>query len=117
MDEGQVFAKIVFTAKRKTHVHKHEKTFEGIDITSGLPRVVELFEARRPKEHAFIAEISGKVSIEDVDTKFRMITIKNDEDWPEEKAYQVPTRTKDQDSDEINCKYRRTADRRDKKSS
>ena len=42
IEEGEVFAKIIFTAKRKTHVHKHEKTFEGIDITSGLPRVVEL---------------------------------------------------------------------------
>ena len=98
VDEGQVFAKIVYSAKRKLHVHKHEKTFEGIDITSGLPRVVELFEARRPKEHAFIAEISGKVSIEDVDTKFRMITIKNDETGME-KSYQVPTRTKIRISD------------------
>ena len=80
VEEGHVFAKIVLTAKRKLHVHKHEKTFEGIDITSGLPRVVELFEARRPKEHAFISETSGIASIEDVDPKFRMITIKNSED-------------------------------------
>jgi DNA-directed RNA polymerase subunit beta' len=93
VEEGQVFAKIVLTAKRKTHVHKHEKTFEGIDITSGLPRVVELFEARRPKEHAHIAEISGKLTIEDVDPKFRMLTIKGDE-AEAERTYQVPTRTK-----------------------
>lgn len=93
VNEGQVFAKIILTAKRKTHVHKHEKTFEGIDITSGLPRVVELFEARRPKEHAHIAEISGKVTIEDVDPKFKMITIRNDE-MDIEKTYQVPNRTK-----------------------
>ncbi len=93
VEAGEVFAKIILTAKRKTHVHKHEKTFEGIDITSGLPRVVELFEARRPKEHAFIAEISGKLKIEDVDPKFRMITIKN-EQLEIEKTYQVPTRTK-----------------------
>lgn len=32
------------------------------DITGGLPRVVELFEARRPKDHAVISEISGTVS-------------------------------------------------------
>jgi DNA-directed RNA polymerase subunit beta' len=94
VEAGEVFAKIVLTAKRKLHVHKHEKTFEGIDITSGLPRVVELFEARRPKEHAFIAEMSGKLIIEEVDTKFRMITIKNDEEPEMEKSYQVPTRTK-----------------------
>ena len=73
---GETFAKLIMTAKRKTHVHKHEKTFEGIDITSGLPRVVELFEARKPKEHSFIAEISGKVEIQDIDSRFRMVTIK-----------------------------------------
>jgi len=32
------------------------------DITGGLPRVVELFEARRPKDHAVISEVSGSVS-------------------------------------------------------
>ncbi len=32
------------------------------DITGGLPRVAELFEARRPKDHAIIAEIDGRVS-------------------------------------------------------
>ena len=31
------------------------------DITGGLPRVAELFEARRPKEHAFISELDGVV--------------------------------------------------------
>ena len=31
------------------------------DITGGLPRVAELFEARKPKDHAIIAEVSGKV--------------------------------------------------------
>ncbi len=93
VEEGQVFAKIIFTAKRKTHVHKHEKTFEGIDITSGLPRVVELFEARRPKEHAIIAEMGGRIIIEEVDPKVRNITIKNDE-TAAEKTYPIPTRIK-----------------------
>ncbi|MGM0366586.1 MAG: DNA-directed RNA polymerase subunit beta' [Actinomycetota bacterium] len=93
VEAGEVFAKIVMTAKRKTHVHKHEKTFEGIDITSGLPRVVELFEARRPKEHAYIADISGKVKIEEINSRFNMITLKSD-DGETEKTYQVPTRTK-----------------------
>jgi len=90
---GETFAKLIMTAKRKTHVHKHEKTFEGIDITSGLPRVVELFEARKPKEHSFVAEISGKTEIQDIDTRFRMITIKS-KDGKQEKAYQIPTRAK-----------------------
>jgi DNA-directed RNA polymerase subunit beta' len=93
VEPGEVFTKLVLTAKRKTHVHKHEKTFEGMDITSGLPRVVELFEARKPKEHSFIAEISGKVEIEDIDSRFRMITIRS-KDGKQEKSYQVPTRAK-----------------------
>jgi len=93
VEAGEVFAKLILTAKRKTHVHKHEKTFEGIDITSGLPRVVELFEARKPKEYSFIAEISGKVEIEDVDSRFRILTIKS-KDGKQEKIYQIPTRAK-----------------------
>ncbi len=32
------------------------------DITGGLPRVADLFEARKPKEHAILAEVSGIVS-------------------------------------------------------
>jgi DNA-directed RNA polymerase subunit beta' len=91
VEAGETFAKLIMTAKRKTHVHKHEKTFEGIDITSGLPRVVELFEARKPKEHSFIAEISGKVDVQEIDARFRMVTIKSKD---EEKLYQVPTRAK-----------------------
>ncbi|MBN2072425.1 MAG: DNA-directed RNA polymerase subunit beta' [Actinobacteria bacterium] len=93
LEAGEVFAKLIMTAKRKTHVHKHEKTFEGIDITSGLPRVVELFEARKPKEHGYIAEISGKVSIQDIDSRFRMLTIRS-KDGEQEKSYQIPTRAK-----------------------
>jgi len=36
------------------------------DITGGLPRVVELFEARKPRETAIIAEINGTVKYGDV---------------------------------------------------
>lgn len=93
VEAGEVFAKLILTAKRKTHVHKHEKTFEGIDITSGLPRVVELFEARTPKEHSFIAEISGKVEIEGIDSRFIMLTIKS-KSGKQEKVYQISTRAK-----------------------
>ncbi len=50
----------------------------GEDITQGLPRVQELFEARTPKGKATIAEISGKVvAIEEDHGKFK-ISIKND---------------------------------------
>jgi len=57
------------------------------DITRGLPRVEELFEARKPKGQAIISEISGKVSI--VETKgSRKITITAEDG--EERTYSVP---------------------------
>ena len=50
----------------------------GDDITQGLPRVQELFEARNPKGKATISEITGKVTkIEEENGKF-IITVKND---------------------------------------
>ena len=50
------------------------------DITGGLPRVAELFEARRPKDHAIIAEASGTVEFgKDYKNKQR-ISIKPDDD-------------------------------------
>jgi DNA-directed RNA polymerase subunit beta' len=49
------------------------------DITGGLPRVAELFEARRPKDHAVIAECDGRVEFgRDYKAKRRII-VKNDE--------------------------------------
>ncbi len=42
------------------------------DITGGLPRVVDLFEARKPKEHAILAEVSGIVSF-GKETKVRTV--------------------------------------------
>jgi DNA-directed RNA polymerase subunit beta' len=50
------------------------------DITGGLPRVAELFEARRPKDHAVIAEIDGTVRFgRDYKNKRRIIIEPNDE--------------------------------------
>jgi DNA-directed RNA polymerase subunit beta' len=44
------------------------------DITGGLPRVAELFEARRPKDHAIIAEVTGRVEFgRDFKSKRRII--------------------------------------------
>ncbi len=40
----------------------HQETSKTRDITGGLPRVADLFEARRPKEPAILAEISGTIS-------------------------------------------------------
>jgi len=60
------------------------------DITGGLPRVAELFEARRPKEFAIISEIDGRVEFgKDYKAKRRIIvTPENDEDPPRE--YLIP---------------------------
>ncbi len=93
VDRNQVFAILISTAKKKRYVHKHEKTFEGIDITSGLPRVVELFEARQPKEHAIIAEATGIIKIEELESKLLNLTILNP-DESEEKSYEIPSRSK-----------------------
>src|SRR5205823_9911216 len=43
----------------------HTGGVAGADITHGLPRVVEIFEARNPKGVAKLAEVGGKVDIED----------------------------------------------------
>ena len=58
------------------------------DITQGLPRVEELFEARKPKHDATLAEISGRVSISE-NKKKREITITNEEDPNEKKVYPI----------------------------
>ncbi len=59
------------------------------DITGGLPRVAELFEARRPKDHAIIAETDGRVEFgRDYKAKRRVI-VKNDE-IGEETEYLIP---------------------------
>ncbi|WP_395666230.1 hypothetical protein [Methylocella sp.] len=50
------------------------------DITGGLPRVAELFEARRPKDHAIIAEISGTVQFgRDYKNKTRISIVPGEE--------------------------------------
>ena len=60
------------------------------DITGGLPRVAELFEARRPKDHAIIAEISGTVEFgKDYKNKQRVI-IKPDDENGEQVEYLIP---------------------------
>ena len=57
----------------------HTGGVAGEDITHGLPRVVELFEARKPKGEAQITELSGTVAIEDDDEKHvRRITVTDD---------------------------------------
>jgi len=66
----------------------HAGGIAGDDITQGLPRVEELFEARKPKGLAIIAEFAGTVKINDTKKK-REIIITNDEAG-ESKSYLVP---------------------------
>jgi len=65
----------------------HTGGVAGDDITQGLPRVEELFEARKPKHHAIIAEIEGTAEVKDI-KGMRRITI-----YPvtgEERIYAIP---------------------------
>lgn len=65
----------------------HSGGIAGVGITSGLPRVEELFEARKPKGLAYITEIEGTVKIQE--NKKRNDVIVTAEDG-EEKVYQIP---------------------------
>ena len=60
------------------------------DITGGLPRVAELFEARRPKDHAIIAEIDGYVRFGRDYKNKRRITIQPADENAEAVEYMVP---------------------------
>ena len=66
----------------------HTGGVAGDDITQGLPRVEELFEARKPKGLAIIAEFAGTVSIRDTKKK-REVVVSNAETG-ESKAYLIP---------------------------
>jgi len=59
------------------------------DITGGLPRVAELFEARRPKEPAIVTEIDGKIKFGEIRRGVRKIIVTS-RDGQEEKVYQIP---------------------------
>ncbi len=69
----------------------HTGGVAGADITHGLPRVVELFEARKPKGLAKIAEQAGKVSIEESD---KALTVVITDDGGEEHRHTFPRRTR-----------------------
>ena len=71
----------------------------GADITQGLPRVEELFEARKPKGLAIISEIAGKVTVKE-DKKKKEVIVKSKEDA---KTYLIPFGSKlhVKDGDEI----------------
>jgi DNA-directed RNA polymerase subunit beta' len=63
------------------------------DITGGLPRVAELFEARRPKDHAIISEIDGRVEFgKDYKAKRRILVVPEQvgDEQPVPREYLVP---------------------------
>lgn len=66
----------------------HTGGVAGDDITQGLPRVEELFEARKPKRPAIITEIDGTVELKEVKAGMRKVTIIPS--GGEERVYQIP---------------------------
>jgi DNA-directed RNA polymerase subunit beta' len=70
----------------------HTGGVAGGDITHGLPRIQELFEARIPKGMAPISEVEGRVKIEETEKTRKIIVVPND--GAEEVAYQVPMRSR-----------------------
>jgi DNA-directed RNA polymerase subunit beta' len=69
----------------------HTGGVAGADITHGLPRVVELFEARKPKGLAELATVEGTVSVEDTEKGLRVLVADGD---GEEHLYSFPRRTR-----------------------
>ena len=70
----------------------HSGGVAGGDITQGLPRVEEIFEARKPKKTAVLAEFDGTFRVE-TSKKTKQLIVRNDETG-EEKAVSVPLLTK-----------------------
>ncbi len=75
----------------------------GTDIAGGLPRVVELFEARSPKGKATLAAVSGVIRIAEDEGKGKVVTVVTDDG--EEESYTVPVgaRLEVSEGDEINA--------------
>ena len=67
----------------------HSGGVAGDDITQGLPRVEELFEARKPKKMAILSEISGTVTVEETRKNMMAINVVNEEEG-ETRVYSVP---------------------------
>ncbi len=76
----------------------HTGGVAGSDITHGLPRVVEIFEARTPKGQATLADVAGKIEIEDQDRNVKVTVVPSELDDEGElippKEYSFPRRTR-----------------------
>ena len=69
----------------------HTGGVAGQDITHGLPRVVELFEARSPKGKAILSEVGGRIRIDETDDGGRAIVVESSDD---ETSYKVSRRAR-----------------------
>src|SRR5947209_6686254 len=72
----------------------HTGGVAGADITHGLPRVVEIFEARNPKGAAQLAEIEGTIAIEDTERQTKITIVADSGNEDDDKSYLVPRRTR-----------------------
>ncbi|HEY5058375.1 MAG TPA: DNA-directed RNA polymerase subunit beta', partial [Gaiellaceae bacterium] len=72
----------------------HTGGIAGADITHGLPRVVEIFEARNPKGAAELAEIDGTIAIEETERQMKLTILPDSGNEEDERSYTVPRRTR-----------------------
>src|SRR5258707_11775399 len=76
----------------------HTGGVAGADITHGLPRVVEIFEARNPKGAATLAQIGGRIEIEQSERGPKVTILptelKDDGELADPVEYQLPRRTR-----------------------
>ncbi len=75
---------------------RHAGGIVGLDVTQGLPRVEELFEARTPKIYAPLSEIAGKVKIEQTEAGFKVVVKSVGIKPVEEREYILPATTEPQ---------------------
>jgi DNA-directed RNA polymerase subunit beta' len=80
----------------------------GGDITQGLPRVIELVEARKPKVKAVVADLDGVVSITEEDDRYRLTVTSDDGEFS--KAYKIEktTRILVRDGDKVEAGHQLT---------
>jgi DNA-directed RNA polymerase subunit beta' len=72
----------------------HTGGVAGLDITHGLPRVVELFEARKPKAAATLVELAGRVAIDEGERGYTVTITPTGDGDADSKEYAFPRRTR-----------------------
>jgi DNA-directed RNA polymerase subunit beta' len=80
----------------------------GGDITQGLPRVIELVEARKPKVKAVVADLDGTVSIVEEDDRYRLSVTSEDGDFAKSYKIEKTTRILVRDGDKVEAGHQLT---------